>query len=210
MKYIARRLLMALITLWLVTLVTFLVLRVIPGNPAMVIVGTEGSTEAMAAIEKQLGLDRPLPVQYIEWLGSVLRGDLGLSFRYGRPVRDLIWERLPITLSLTAMAMTIALLVAVPIGTWAATHHNSLGDYVALVFAHLGLAVPFFWLGILAILFFGLYLGWLPTGGYVGWTTDPWSALKHLVLPSMTLAMALIATFMRMARASVQIGRAHV
>lgn len=203
MQYVARRLVMALLSLWLVTLVTFLVLRVIPGNPATIIVGTEGSAEAIAAIERQLGLDRPLPVQYVEWLGSVLLGDLGVSFRFGRPVRELIWERLPVTLSVAAMAMIIALLVAVPLGAWAATRHNSLADYFTLVFAQLGLAVPFFWLGILGILLFGLRLGWLPTGGYVGWTVDPWSALKHLALPSVTLAMVLMAALTRMTRASM-------
>jgi peptide/nickel transport system permease protein len=203
MRYLVRRLIMALLTLWLVTLVTFLVLRVIPGNPATIIVGTEGSAEAIAAIERQLGLDRPLPAQYLEWLGSVLRGDLGVSFRYNRPVRELIWERLPVTLSLTALAAAIALSAAVPLGMWAATRHNSLVDYVILVFAQLGLAVPFFWLGILAILFFGLHLKWLPTGGYVAWSADPWAAIRHLALPAATLAIALVAALTRMTRASM-------
>ncbi len=203
MKYIARRLLAALVTLWLVTLITFLVLRVIPGNPAAVIVGTEGSAEAMAAIENQLGLNRSLPVQYLDWLGDVVRGDLGTSFRFQRPVRQLIWERLPVTLSLTVLAMLIALSIALPLGVLAATRHNSLFDYATLVIAQLGLAVPFFWLGILGILLFALKLGWLPTGGYVGWKAGPVAVLRHLLLPSVTLAIVLLAILTRMTRSSV-------
>jgi len=203
MKYIARRLLAALVTLWLVTLITFLVLRVVPGNPAAVIVGTEGSAEAMAAIENQLGLNRSLPVQYLDWLGDVVRGDLGTSFRFQRPVRQLIWERLPVTLSLTVLAMLIALSIALPLGVLAATRHNSLFDYATLVIAQLGLAVPFFWLGILGILLFALKLGWLPTGGYVGWKAGPVAVLRHLLLPSVTLAIVLLAILTRMTRSSV-------
>jgi len=202
MKYIARRLLAALVTLWLVTLVTFLVLRVIPGNPAAVIVGTEGSAEAMAAIETRLGLNQPLPVQYLDWLGDVARGDLGTSFRFQRPVGQLIWERLPVTLSLTVLAMLIALSIALPLGMAAATRHNSLFDYLTLIVAQIGLAVPFFWLGILGILLFALKLGWLPTGGYVGWEAGPVAVLRHLLLPSVTLAIALLAILTRMTRSS--------
>ncbi|MFQ5856452.1 MAG: ABC transporter permease [Anaerolineae bacterium] len=203
MKYIARRILTALVTLWLVTLITFLLLRVMPGNPAMVIVGTEGSAEAVAAIEAQLGLNRSLLAQYVDWLGDVVRGDLGASFRYERPVSRLIWERMPVTLSLTVLAMVIALSIAVPLGVLAALRHNSLADYLVLVFAQLGLAVPFFWLGILAILLFALKLGWLPTGGYAGWDTGPLAVLRHLLLPSATLAMVLLAVLTRMTRSSV-------
>ncbi len=203
MPYLLRRLITSLITLWLVSLVVFVLLRVLPGDPATIMLGTEGSPEALADLRARLHLDDPLSLQYLNWLASVARGDLGDSFRFERPVRALILERLPVTLSLASLAMLLAVAIAIPLGTLAATRHNTRVDHAILVFAQFGLAVPFFWLGILFILFFALALRWFPSGGYVAWTENPRLALQHLLLPAISLALVLAAVLTRQTRAAM-------
>jgi len=203
MSYLLRRLFTLLITLLVISLITFITLQVVPGDPAQIILGTEASPEVLANLRHQLGLDRPLPVQYLSWLSGALRGDLGLSLRHQRPVVSLIAQRLPVTLSLTMMAMGLALALAIPLGVFAAVHRDTPADYLSLILAQVGTAVPSFWLGILLILLFALTFGWLPTGGYVPWTDDPWQALRHLMLPATALGLSLAAVLMRMTRAAM-------
>jgi len=203
MRYLIRRAFALIITLWLVSLITFALLHIIPGDPAQLILGTEAPPEALAELRAQLGLDRPLVVQYFDWLWRALRGDMGVSLRQERPITSLIAERLPVTLSLATLAMLIALAVSLPLGVLAAARWNTPVDYATLVFTQLGIAMPSFWTGILLILVFSLFWHLLPTGGYVGWSESPLEALRHLAMPSLALGLAMAALLTRMTRASM-------
>lgn len=202
-RYLAAKVISLLVTLAAVSVITFLILRVIPGDPAQIILGTETPGDQLAALQRELGTDRPLPVQYLTWAASVARGELGISIRHKRPVMELIGERLPVTLGLTWLALLVALVLGLPLGVHAARHRNRLPDYAALVFSQLGQAVPSFWLGILMILAFTLHLRWLPSGGFVPWSASVWEALRHLAMPSVALGLVLAATIVRMERSSI-------
>jgi peptide/nickel transport system permease protein len=201
--YLAARVASLLVTLAVVSVITFLVLRVIPGDPALIILGADSPGDQLRELQAQLGTDRPLAVQYATWLASVARGELGVSIRHKRPVIDLIAERLPVTLSLTWMALVIAVVVGLPMGVQAARHRSGVVDWAALTFTQLGQAVPSFWLGILMILAFTLQLRWLPGSGYAPWSDSPWQALRHLAMPAVALGLVVAATVVRMARSSM-------
>jgi peptide/nickel transport system permease protein len=208
-NYLLRRLPSLLLTLLLISLVTFVVVQVVPGDPAQLILGTEAPPEALADLRAQLGLDRPLPLQYLSWLSGVLRGDLGVSLRHGRPVAALIAERLPVTLSLAILSLALAVLLAVPLGILAAVRQHSALDYGVLVFAQAGLALPSFWVGILLILLFALSWRWLPSGGYVPWGQSPLGALRSLAMPILALGLPVAGVLARLVRASMLEELAH-
>jgi peptide/nickel transport system permease protein len=203
MNYLLRRLPSLLLTLLLISLVTFVAVQVVPGDPAQLMLGTEASPEALADLRAELGLDRSPLLQYLSWLGGVLRGDLGTSLRHGRPVATLIAERLPVTLSLATLSLALAVLLAVPLGVLAAIRQHSALDYGVLVFAQAGLALPSFWIGILLILLFALSLRWLPSGGYVPWGESPLAALRSLTMPVLALGLPVAGVLARLVRASM-------
>src|SRR5215510_3682909 len=182
-------------TLFVVSLLVFVVIHVLPGDPAQVIMGTEGSPEATARLRTSLGLDRPLVVQYVDWLARALRGDLGVSIQYDVPVGRLIASRLPVTLPLTLLAAGFMVATAVPLGLYAATHHRRLGDYVTMVISQLGISVPSFWAGLLLILAFSVHLGWAQSGGFRGW--------RSLILPAIALGVFQAAVLVRATRSAV-------
>jgi peptide/nickel transport system permease protein len=202
-RYLAAKVTSLLVTLAAVSVITFVILRIIPGDPAQIILGADTPGDQLAELQRELGTDRPLAVQYVTWAASVARGEFGISLRHKRPVIELIAERLPVTLGLTWLAFLVAIVVGLPLGVHAARHRNRLPDYAALVFSQLGQAVPSFWLGILMILAFALQLRWLPSGGFVPWSDSVWEALRHLVMPSVALGLVLAATIVRMERSSV-------
>ena len=202
-RYFLARVTSVLVTLVVVSLVTFLVLRIIPGDPAQIILGIDTPGDALRQLQAELGTDRPLVIQYGTWLGSVLRGELGVSIRHKRPVLDLIIERLPVTLSLTWMALLVALVIGLPLGVLAATRRNTVADYGALLFTQLGQAVPSFWLGIMMIVAFALKVRWFPSGGYVGWTEAPLEAARHLLMPAIALGLVPAATIARIGRSAM-------
>ncbi len=212
MSYLIRRLLTLVITLLLVSVVAFVIVQVVPGDPAQLVLGTEAPAEALAEMRAKMGLDRPPLWQYLTWLGRAIRGDLGTSWRHERPVSSLIAERLPVTLSLTVLALSLALLVAIPLGILAATQRRTILDYACLLFAQLGLVLPSFWLGILLILLLALTWRWLPSGGYVNWSDDPLQALRHLIMPALALSLPLAGTLARLVRASMleELGRDYI
>jgi peptide/nickel transport system permease protein len=212
MNYLLRRLPSLLLTLLLISLVTFVVVQVVPGDAAQLILGTEAPPEALADLRSQLGLDRPLPLQYLSWLGGVLRGNLGISLRHGRPVATLIAERLPVTLSLATLSLALAVLLAMPLGVLAAIRQRSALDYGVLVFAQAGLALPSFWIGILLILLFALSWRWLPSGGYVPWGQNPLGALRSLAMPVLALGLPVAGVLARLVRASMleEMARDHI
>jgi peptide/nickel transport system permease protein len=179
------------------------VIRVLPGDPALVIMGTEGNPEVAARLRESMGLNRPIPVQYVEWLGRALGGDLGVSIQYDLPVGELIVSRLPVTLPLTLLAAIFMIVAALPLGVFAATRHRRAGDYLAMALSQLGIAVPSFWLGLLLILLFSVHLGWTRSGGFEGWSDGVWPALRSLVLPAFALGFFQAAVLVRATRSAV-------
>jgi peptide/nickel transport system permease protein len=202
-RYLLRKLAAFLVTLLFVSALVFVVVRVLPGDPALVIMGTEGSPEAVARLREAMGLDRPLAVQYAEWLGRAVRGDLGVSIQYDVPVARLIGSRLPVTLPLTIMAAALMLAVGLPLGVYAATRARRLGDYVAMVVSQLGIAVPAFWSGLLLILLFSVRLGWTQSGGFTAWSEGAGAALRSLLLPAIALGLFQAAVLVRATRSAV-------
>jgi peptide/nickel transport system permease protein len=202
-RYVVRKAAALLATLLFVSLLVFLAVHVLPGDPALLIIGTEGTPEAAARLREAMGLDRPLPVQYVEWLGRALTGDLGRSIQYDVPVARLIVSRLPVTVPLTLMAAAFMVLVAVPLGVYAATRHRRAGDYATMILSQLGIAVPSFWSGLLLILLFSVHLGWVRAGGFDGWGGGVGAALRALLLPALALGVFQAAVLVRATRSAM-------
>lgn len=204
--YLAKRLLGAIPTLVGVSLLTFLFIRLIPGDAIAARLGTSTALtpEQLASLRAFFGLDQPLHVQYWTWLTSLARGDAGYSIRTGRPVLVEIGERLPATLELAVTAALIAIAIGVPLGLVTAIRRGSRFDVAARIGGLIGLSLPSFWLGTLIIVLFSLYLRWLPnTGGYVDFLRDPLANLSLILLPAVTLGLALGAATMRMTRSAM-------
>ena len=201
--YVLRRVAAFVATLFFVSVLVFVVIRILPGDPALVIMGTEGSPEATERLRESLGTNRPLVVQYLGWLGRALRGDLGVSIQYDVPVGALIVSRLPVTLPLTGLAALFMLLLALPLGLYAATRHRRSGDYLVMLVSQLGIALPSFWAGLLLILLFSVHLGWVQSGGFPGWTNGVWPAVRALLLPAVALGAFQTAVLVRATRSAV-------
>jgi peptide/nickel transport system permease protein len=190
-------------TLFFVSVLVFVVIRVLPGDPALIILGTEGSPEAAARLREAMGLDRPLAVQYVEWMGRGLAGDLGTSIQYDVPVTSLILSRMNVTLPLALLAALLMVGTGIPLGVFAATRHRRWGDYLAMTLSQLGVAIPGFWAGLLLILLFSVELGWVRSGGFDGWSQGVWPALRSLLLPAVALGLFQFAVLARTTRSAV-------
>lgn len=201
--YILRRLLSLAATLAGAALVIFLMLEILPGDPAAVTLGLNAAPEALAALRAEMGLDQPAPIRFLSWVGGLLTGDLGLSYTYRVPVAQLIGERMAVTLPLAFMAIALATAIGVPLGILAASRHGKPEDAAVMVFAQLGLAVPNFWFGLLLVLAFAIGLGWLPAGGFPGWHAGPEPALRSLLMPALALALPQAAILARVTRSSM-------
>lgn len=197
-----RRILTAIPTILLVSIAVFLLIRSIPGDPAEIMLGEGADAAALAAFRAELGLDRPLPVQFVRWAERVLHGDLGRSIFLNRPVAGLVWDRLLLSASIILLAVSIATVIAVAAGLYAAWRQDKAGDIAVVALATLGLSLPSFWLGLLLLLVFGIKLGWLPVVGYVAFSEDPSRAWQYLVLPVVTLVIVEVGVLTRMARSS--------
>jgi peptide/nickel transport system permease protein len=197
LAYIARRGVAALGVLFGVATVTFVLNFVLPGDPARLLAGQRADAETIAAIRQQLGLDQPLPVQYVRFLGRLLQGDLGRSYVTNRPVLEIILERFPATALLTVSSMLLATVLGVLLGVLAAVRPNSWLDTLLMLLALVGISVPSFVAGLLVLLLFGVVLGWFPIAGYIdqGW--------EYLVLPMLTLALRPMSIIARMTRSSM-------
>ena len=202
-RYFINRVLTVLPVLLGVTVITFALLRFIPGDPIQVMLGTEVIGNRADELRRLYGLDRPWPVQYVEWLGRALQGNLGESIRTGQSVTEAILERLPVTLELTVLAVLIGLLVGLPLGILAAQRRGHAADSLLTGVSLLGISIPNFWLATLMILTFSLALRWLPPIGYVPFSESPVDNLRHLIMPAIALGLPLGATIMRFARSSV-------
>jgi peptide/nickel transport system permease protein len=202
-RYIVRRVLLMVPVAFLVTVIAFLLLRLSPGDPVLVFAGEERDPEVLASIRTSLGLDQPLPVQYVAWLGHIAQGDFGRSIRTRQRVSESIVERLPATLELGAAALLLSATIALSIGTLSAIKRNSGIDLLATGFAIGGVSLPNFFLGLVLILLFSLVLRLLPPGGYQPFIQDPGDNLRRLVLPMITLATAGMAESLRQMRSSM-------
>ena len=202
-RYLLRRASALAATLFVVSLLVFVLIRVLPGDPALVIMGTEGSPEAAARLREALGLNRPLLVQYADWLGRAITGDLGRSLQYDLPVSSLILSRLSVTVPLTLLASFFVIVTALPLGLLAATHHRRAGDYVVMMLSQVGFSVPSFWAGLLLILLFSVKLGWVRAGGFDGWGQGIWPAARSLLLPALALGLFQFAALARATRSAV-------
>lgn len=201
-NYILRRLMILPVVLLGVSIVVFLVIHLVPGNPAQVIAGADAPPETVAAIERDLGLDRPLPEQYLRYMSRVVRGDLGDSLRSKRPVMDEVMTALPKTLQLAVTAAILTPLIAIPLGVVAAAKRGTALDSGLMLVSMLGITVPVFAIGLFLMLTFGYRLGWLPISGYGGaiWTID---GLRSMTLPAITLSVGTIATMSRLTRSTM-------
>lgn len=203
LSFLARRLAVAAAMLLLASLVVFVVLEVMPGDPALLMLGTEARPDTLAALRAQMGLDRPAPVRYLAWIGGLLTGEPGISFTYDVPVGTLIADRLSVTAPLTGIAILLSTALALPLGLFAASRRGGPGDWGVMAFSQMGVAVPGFWVGILLVLVFSIGLGWLPAGGFPGWSAGPAAALASLLLPAASLALTEAAILARVTRAAV-------
>lgn len=201
--FLLKRFATFLATLLGTSLVVFLVLEVLPGDPALVILGPDASDEAVAALRDKLGLNTPAFIRYFEWLGGLLIGQFGTSYTYGVSTGELILERLAVTVPLGLMAMALTILIAVPLGIFAASRHNKVGDVAVMGVSQLGIAIPNFWFGILLILFFAVHLRWVSAGGFPGWEEGVLGGLGSLILPAIALALVQAAILARFTRSAV-------
>lgn len=200
--YLLKRLLMTVPTLFLVSVAVFVLLRLVPGDPAQLMLGDAGDDQQLAQLRAAMGLDRPLPMQYLLWVGKVASGDLGRSLANDLPVLPLLLERFQVTAVIVLVAVGLAAAIAVPAGLFAAWRQNSILDLAIVAGSTLLLSIPSFWFGLLLLLFFGLKLGWLPVIGYVPFSENFGQAVKYTILPIATLALIEAGIITRMARAS--------
>lgn len=203
LAWLVRRLLALAATLIVASAVIFLVLEVLPGDPALVMLGIEAREDTLAALRAELGFDRPPLERYLGWVAGFFAGELGQSHTYAVPVAGLVTERLRVTVPLALSAFALATLVAIPLGTFAAMRRGRAGDWGVMAFSQLGMAVPNFWIGILGILVFAVGLGWLPAGGFPGWSQGAGPAVAALVLPALALALPEAAILSRVTRSAV-------
>jgi peptide/nickel transport system permease protein len=203
--YILQRVLQMIPVMVLASIISFSIIFLLPGDPALLILGDQLASDRAVyeAKRAELGLDRPLPIQYLDWLGKTVRGDLGISNRDKQPVTQGIRERLPITLQLASLAMLLALAISLPAGIISALKPNSKWDVASSLVAFGGIAIPHFWFGILLIYLFAVTLKLLPPSGYVPFSEDPVQNLTRMLMPAVTLGLGLSAVLMRQTRSSL-------
>lgn len=203
LSFVLRRFVSMLATLAVASVVVFTAMEVLPGDPAEVMLGTQARPDTLAALRLKLGLDRPAPERYVAWVGGLVRGDLGTSYTYSTPVSELVGERLQVSLPLALMALSLTLLVAIPVGALAAARRNSMTDVSIMGLTQIGIAVPNFWFAMLLVLVFAISLRLLPAGGFPGWGSGPWLALRGLILPAVALALPQASILARVMRSSL-------
>jgi peptide/nickel transport system permease protein len=203
LSFLGRRLLQLIPTLFFVSLIIFSLQQLLPGDPALVMAGEERDPDVIEQIRRQYRLDQPVPIQYVYWVKGVLSGDLGESMRIKVKVRDLVVEKLPVTIQLASMAILIALAIGITAGVLSAVLKDTVWDYAANVFALWGRSTPTFWLGIMMIFLFSVQLGWLPASGYVRPSEDLWGSIASTIMPAFVLGNVGAAVLMRHTRGAM-------
>ena len=201
--FLLQRLLSLILVLFGGSIALFAILRFLPGDPVVVMLGSEYNPEVVEEMRHELGFNKPAPIQYLDWIMGVLQGDLGRSYFLRRDVTDLLLARFPTTLMLASASLLVALLIALPAGVIAAVNKGRAVDHLCRLAALAGVSMPNFWLGLLLIMVFAVNLGWLPPGGFVSPQTDPVATIGHLILPAITIGTAYAATIARMLRSSM-------
>jgi len=201
--FFLRRALTLFATLVAASIIVFLVLEVIPGDPAAVMLGVNAQADTLAALRAEMGLDLPATVRYFNWTLGLLQGDMGNSYTYGVPVSELVAERVVVSLPLALMAIVLSTVIAIPVGVLAAARHNKPTDLGVMGVSQIAVAIPNFWFAILLILLFAVKLQWFSAGGFAGWENGFWGALKSLLLPAIALALPQAAILARVTRSSV-------
>ena len=201
--FLFKRLVTMFLTLLVATLIVFVVLEILPGDPAAVMLGINAEPETLAALREEMGLNRPVVVRYISWLGDLVQGDLGTSYTYDVPVFELIKERIQLSFPLAVFAITLSTVIAIPLGIIAASNHSNPLDFIVMIFSQLGIAVPNFWFALLLVIVFSVSLRWLPAGGFAGWDAGMIPALTSLLLPTIALALPQSAILARVTRSSM-------
>ena len=192
-----------LLTVFLVSVITFVSFEVIPGDPVLSRLGVDADEAQIEALSRELGLDDPLPTRFFRWISGIFTGNLGLSSRYSRPVSELILDRLPVTLSLATISLILIVSVGIPLGILSAKYGDRIPGLSISIVSQIGMAIPSFWTGIILIYVFGLILKWFSPGGYTPWSESPAEAFKSLLLPSVAIALPSIATVIRYTRNTV-------
>ncbi|MGH7267530.1 MAG: ABC transporter permease [Candidatus Rokuibacteriota bacterium] len=203
LEFLAQRAFLSVLTLFLITVIVFTGVRLIPGDPARVMAGTDADPAGLEEIREKYGLNDPIPVQYLRWLGLLLQGDLGESIRTRESVVRIVAQKLPITLQLACYALIVALALAIPAGVLAAVRRNTLWDYLASGVSLFGVSIPNFWFGIMLILLMSVRLHWLPASGFVPPLEDPLGNTRRMLMPSVVLGTTLAAVLMRQTRNSM-------
>lgn len=203
LAFIGRRLLIAIPTIFMISVFVFLLQKLLPGDPVLALAGEDRDPATLEALREMYHLNEPLVVQYFYWISGVVQGDLGISLRTNQPVTSLIAEKLPVTFQLAVMALIFAVGIGVPMGILSAVYKGSWLDYIANFVALSGLSIPNFWLGILLILLVSVNLGWLPASGYRAFTVDPVRSIETMLMPAFVLGTALAATLMRHTRSAM-------
>jgi peptide/nickel transport system permease protein len=201
--FIVRRLAALILTLLAASFVVFVVLDILPGDPAALMLGVSAREDTLAALRHQMGLDLPFWVRYLGWVWGMARGDFGVSYTYSVPVSELIGQRVMVSLPLALMAIVISTAIAIPVGVVAAARRGRPVDTAVMGIAQVGVALPNFWLGLLLILLFAVTLPWFPASGFAGWDKGAWPALRSLLLPAFALALPQAAILARVTRSSV-------
>ena len=201
--FLFKRLITMIVTLLVASSVVFFVLEILPGDPAAVMLGINAEADTLAALRAELGLDRPIAIRYLGWLGDLVQGDLGISYTYDVPVSELIMERVILSFPLAVLSIILSTLIAIPLGIIAASNHSKPMDFLVMIFSQLGIAIPNFWFALLLIIFFSVFMGVLPAGGFAGWDAGMIPALSSLLLPTIALALPQAAILTRVTRSSL-------
>jgi peptide/nickel transport system permease protein len=203
MSYIGERVLLFAVTLLFISIVTFVITNILPGNVAIMIMGTNSNPAALAGLEQQLGLNDPLVAQYLRWAGGLLQGDFGVSLRFKEPIADLLSQKLLASGMIVVLSLSIGIIAAVPLGVVAAVSQNRWPDTMSSGISLVGISLPDFFWGIVLILLFSRQLGWLPSSGFVSPTQDLWLSVQHALLPALALGLGLMAHLTRMTRSAM-------
>lgn len=189
--------------IFVMSIVVFSITKLLPGDPTLTILGEQASPEQREVARKEYGLDQPLTTQYVSWLKKAVAGDFGRSIRSQEPVMEMLAAKLPVTLELTFLAIVLSLIIGIPAGMVAAKWSNTWIDLVVSSFSLFGMAIPFFWFGVLLVVLFSVNLGWLPPSGYVPFTKAPLENLRLMILPTLTVGISMAALVMRQTRTSM-------
>lgn len=197
MKYFIKKICILIATLFIVSIITFGVFQILPGDPVLVMLGVDADPAQAEQLREELGLNDPLPQRYFDWVSGLFKGDLGTSYKYSLPVSDLLSNRIQPTVILATLAILITIIIGLPVGIWIARRSNKWYANIVAGFSQLGLSIPSFWFGVILILIFAVNLGVMPSGGYVQWDTNPIFCIRSLILPAIAISFGTTATIIR-------------